>query len=54
MPPCLFRTPLYVAGNFGYYTNLILWQAPYPGCMAFYGFEDGLFCPITWDLGGLL
>jgi hypothetical protein len=51
---CLFRAPLYIPLSFNTYENLILWQRPYHGCAPFYGFEDGLHCPITFDLRGLM
>lgn len=50
----LFRTPLYIPLSFNTYENLIQWCAPYHGCVPFYVYEDGLFCPITWDLRGLM
>lgn len=49
-----FRTPLYIPLSFNCYENLVMWRAPYPGCVPMFFFEDGLFCPITWDLRGLM
>lgn len=51
---CLYRAPLYIPLSFNTYENLIMWRAPYLGCVPFYMHEDGLYCPITWNLEGLM
>lgn len=45
----MFITPLYIPLSFNTYENLIMWRTPYAGCVPFYAFEDGLFCPVKWE-----
>jgi hypothetical protein len=49
-----FTTPLYIkrfrSPDFTEHDILILWEEPYPDCSPFYAFEDGLFCPVMWEV----